>query len=145
LEDFLDTTIKLVAAPKEEAQEGGACFDWTFTKTRGNPVKPDRLRLTLMRGDDGTLSWKFGEAPQRKPQHETLRIIFFGPDRDRSSLFAKHLHLAEFTRLRKGTISKHIKALRSEGLATISSEGIAVTDAGIERLERFFPDDDFES
>ena len=143
LEDFLDTTIKLVAAPKEEVQEGGACFDWTFTKTRGNPVKPDRLRLTLMRGDDGKLSWKFGEAPQRKPQHETLRAIFFGPEGDRSSLFEKQLDLAEFTGLRKGTISKHIKALRSEGLVTVSPEGIAVTDAGIERLERLFPDEDF--
>ena len=60
-------------------QEEGACFDWYFTKTRGAPVKPDRLRLRLTPQDDGTVSWKFGEAPQCKPHHKTLRL-YFGPD-----------------------------------------------------------------
>ena len=90
------------------------------------------------------MTWKFGEAPQRKPQHETLRIIFFGPERDRSSLFEKQLDLAKFAGVQKGTISKHVKALRIEGLITISPEGIEVTDAGIERLEGLFPADDFD-
>ena len=62
LEDFLDTTIKLVPVSKDDAEDEGACFDWNFTKTRGNPVKPDRIRLRLKPQDDGTLTWKFGEA-----------------------------------------------------------------------------------
>jgi hypothetical protein len=143
LEDFLDTTIKLVAVPKEEAQDSGAGFDWNFTKTRGNPVKPDRLRLRLTSGLDGILSWQFGDAPGRKPQHQTLRAIYFGPDGDRSSLFEKQLDLAESIGLQKAAISKHIKVLRREGL--VSAECIDVTDAGIARLQQLFPDEDFDS
>jgi AAA domain len=112
LEDFLDTTIKLTAVQKDEAQVAGACFDWTFTKTRGDPPKPDRLRLSLTPADDGILFWKFGDAPERKPQYETLRAIHLGPDGDRTSLFEKQLDLAEHVGLRKGTISKHVKVLR---------------------------------
>jgi hypothetical protein len=143
LEDFLDTTIKLVAVPKEEAQDSGAGFDWNFTKTRGNPVKPDRLRLRLTSGLGGILSWQYGGAPERKPQHQTLRTIYFGPDGDRSSIFEKQLDLAEATELQKGTVSKHIKALRLEGL--VSAERIEATNAGIERLQQLFPDEDFDS
>ena len=142
LEDFLDTTIKLVAVSKDDAEDEGACFDWNFTKTRGSPVKPDRIRLRLKPQDDGTLSWKFGEAPQRKPQHKTLRAIYFGPESDGSSLFEKQLDLAKATGLQKAAISKHVKALRRDNL--LSDQALEATDAGIERLRELFPDDDFE-
>jgi AAA domain/Winged helix-turn-helix DNA-binding len=144
LEDFLDTTVKLLQPSKEKSQEGGACFDWAFTKTRGDPVKPDRIRLTLSRSNDGILQWKHGDVPELKPCHHTLRTIFFGPKGDRSSLFGKQLDLAEFTGLKKGTISKHVKALRADGLVSISADGIDVTDAGIKRMEQLFPNDDFD-
>ena len=55
------------------------------------------------------MSWKFGEAPQCKPHHKTLRL-YFGPDGDGSSLFEKQLDLAEATGLQKAAISKHVKA-----------------------------------
>ena len=138
----MDTTIKLVSVSKDEFQEEGACFDWYFTKTRGAPVKPDRLRLRLTPQDDGTVSWKFGEAPQCKPHHKTLRL-YFGPDGDGSSLFEKQLDLAEATGLQKAAISKHVKALRRDGL--VSAQSLEVTDAGIERLRELFPDDDLAS
>jgi AAA domain len=145
LEDFLDTTVKLTGVPKEDAQVDGACFDWTFTKTRGDPPKPDRLRLRLAAAEDGILFWKFGDAPERKPQYDTLRAIHFGPDSDGSALFEKQLDLAEHTGLGKGTISKHIKFLRARDLVSVSAQGIKVTDAGRTLLARLFPNDDLDA
>ena len=99
--------------------------------------------MRLTEGADGTLSWNFGEAPEVKPLHRTLRTVYFGPDEDRSSLFEKQLELAKFAGVQKGTVSKHLKALRREGLMMV--EVLDVTDAGIERLQQLFPDDDFDT
>jgi DNA-binding MarR family transcriptional regulator len=90
------------------------------------------------------LSWQYGKASKRKPQHQTLHAIYLGPDGDHSSLFEKQLDLAKAAGLQKSTISKHVQALRSEGLVTASREGLDVTDAGIERLRQLFPDEDFD-
>jgi hypothetical protein len=38
-----------------------------------------------------------------------------------------------------------MKALRSEGLVTVSDDGICVTAAGIKCLEQHFPEDEFDS
>jgi hypothetical protein len=99
--------------------------------------------LTLARGADGILFWQYGRAPERRPHHETLRSIYFGPEGNRSSLFERQLELVKATHLQKGTISKHVAALRREGL--VKTDRLDVTDAGVERLRQLFPDDDFES
>ena len=52
------------------------------------------------------------------------------------------LELTKATRQQKGTISKHVAALRRERL--VKTDRLDVTDAGLERLRRLFPDDDFE-
>jgi DNA-binding MarR family transcriptional regulator len=75
-------------------------------------------------------------------QHQTLKFVYFGPEGDRSSVFDKQLDLADLTGLRKGTISKHLKALRRECL--VMSEAIDVTDAGINRLKQLFPNEEFD-
>ncbi|WP_422372625.1 AAA family ATPase [Hoeflea sp.] len=139
LEDLLDTTIKLEKS--KTASDMNACFDLTFTKTRGIRPDPDHMTLVLEENEDGTMDWQHSAFHTITPRDHTLHAIYLGPSEDGRKSFTKQKDLEGVLNLQAAAISKHLRFLRDNEL--VEPKVLKVTDKGKARLADVFPDETF--
>lgn len=140
LEDLLDTTIKLEKS--KTASDTNACFDLTFTKTRGIRPDPDHMTLVLEENEDGTMDWQHSAVHTATPKDHTLYAIYFGPSEDGRKSFTKQKDLEGVLNLQAAAISKHLRYLRDNEL--VEPKALKVTDKGKARLADVFPNETFQ-
>lgn len=145
-EDLLDTSIKLEkpTVRKDEPPPNGAAFKVEFVKTRGLMPTPNVFNLELAPNEFGDLSWGMDDTEEPKPAIQTLHQILEGPiGHGGRHPYEAQTQLVEDMGITKGTVSKHIKELRSAELVDMQSrDGIFVTNKGLEALKRYYRDID---
>lgn len=123
-EDLLNTVIKLEAPKGVSEPAHGACFEITFTKTRGERPDPHTL-LVEMSTSRGIAEWKVVQAVS-----QDVRILQMIHDHAPKSQNA----LAKLMSCASTTVGKKLAPLINKGLVQKTSTLISLTASGHDQL-----------
>jgi putative DNA primase/helicase len=129
-EDLLDTSIMLREPKNDEfTLRQGACFEISFTKTRGKRPQPDVIEVELATDERGNVAWQIGDAQNVPAWLKSLKVI-----RDEEP--ASQVELAGILKVTEAAVAKQLKTPRSRGF--LEAGKLQLTDQGARLVEQTF-------
>lgn len=129
-EDLLDTSIMLKEPISDEfTLRQGACFEISFTKTRGKRPQPDVIEIELAADERGNVAWRMGDARNVPAWLKSLKVI-------RDEKPATQMELAAILNVTEPAVVKQLKTPRSKGY--LEERKLRLTAEGARLVERAF-------